>query len=255
MRFKSKHIVVTGGGSGIGRAIAIRFASEGAVVSVLGRRLEPLQKTLLEVQNVGGQGLITTCDIRDQSEVNRSFDGLISSNGPIDYMVANAGIGGANEPGPDDRFDAIIKTNVSGTYYSLRAAQNHLKPNADTRMILVSSCLARFGVPGYTAYCASKSALLGLTKALSLELAPNTLVNAICPGWVNTQMARDGIQGMASAMGISYEEAHEQAMSMVPMGRMSTPQEIAGMVAWLCSEDSMGMTGQALDMNGGSWMG
>ena len=93
-------------------------------------------------------------------------------------------------------------------------------------MVLVSSCLARFGVPGYTAYCASKAALLGLTRALSLELAPQILVNAICPGWVDTQMARDGIHGMAQAMGLSYEDAHAQAMSLVPMGRMSKPEEI-----------------------------
>ena len=247
--------VVTGASSGIGAELAKQLASAGHSVALLARRKDELMALADDIIRAGGRAEVFPVDVADRGAVVEAMKEIESRLGPITTLVANAGIGGANEPGPDDRFDAIIKTNVSGTYYSLRAAQNHLKPNADTRMILVSSCLARFGVPGYTAYCASKSALLGLTKALSLELAPNTLVNAICPGWVNTQMARDGIQGMANAMGISYEEAHEQAMSMVPMGRMSTPQEIAGMVAWLCSEDSMGMTGQALDMNGGSWMG
>ena len=255
MRFQSKHVVVTGGGSGIGRAIAIRMASEGATIALLGRRLNPLQDTLAEVKALGGSGHALSCDIQNQHAVDQAFDEIASTLGPIDYMVANAGIGGANEPGPADRFDTIIQTNVSGTYYTVRAAQRHLRSDSDCRMVLVSSCLARFGVPGYTAYCASKAALLGLTRALSLELAPQILVNAICPGWVDTQMARDGIHGMAQAMGLSYEDAHAQAMSLVPMGRMSKPEEIAGLVAWLCSKDSMGMTGQALDMNGGSWMG
>mgnify|MGYP004005617243 FL=1 len=97
---------------------------------------------------------------------------------------------------------------------------------------------------------------MGLTRALSLELASQRIqVNAICPGWVNTQMARDGIQGMADAMGISYEEAYAEAMRVVPLGRMSQPEEIAGMVSWLVSADGVGVTGQGLDINGGSWMG
>lgn len=255
MRFQSKHLVVTGGGSGIGQAIALRFATEGAHVTLLGRRISALNESLELIRSTGGQAHALSCDIQDQAQVDQAFDSLADAHGPIDYIVANAGIGGANEPGPQDRFDSIIQTNVSGTYYTLRAAQRHLRADSDCRMVLVSSCLARFGVPGYTAYCASKAALLGLTRALSLELAPNTLVNAICPGWVDTQMARDGIQGMAQAMGISYDAAYAQAMSLVPIGRMSKPQEIAGMVAWLCSADAQGMTGQALDMNGGSWMG
>ena len=122
-------------------------------------------------------------------------------------------------------------------------------------MIVVSSCLARFGVPGYTGYCASKSGLLGLVRALALELAPHVQVNAICPGWVDTQMARDGIAGMAQSMDISYDDAYQQAMSMVPLGRMSKPEEIAGSVSWLLSPDAWGMTGQGIDINAGSWMG
>jgi NAD(P)-dependent dehydrogenase (short-subunit alcohol dehydrogenase family) len=254
MRFKSKHAVVTGGGTGIGRAVAIRLAKEGARVSVIGRRKKKLDETVAQIQQIGADAFAAVCDIRDQSKVDSVFDDLRNSYGPFSYFVANAGVGGANGPGENDRFDEIIRTNISGTYYSLRAAERGLVESGG-RITIVSSCLARFGVPGYTGYCASKASLLGLTRALSLELSPNTQVNAICPGWVDTQMARDGIQGMADSMSISYDEALAQAMSLVPAGRMSKPAEIAGMVAWLCSEDSAGMTGQALDMNGGSWMG
>jgi NAD(P)-dependent dehydrogenase (short-subunit alcohol dehydrogenase family) len=120
---------------------------------------------------------------------------------------------------------------------------------------VVSSILARIGVPGYSGYCASKAGLLGLVRAMSAELAASEVqVNAVCPGWVNTSMANEGIEGMAAGMNMSVEEARALAMSAVPMGRMSEPEDIAGFVAWLISEDARGVTGQALDMNGGAFM-
>ena len=127
--------------------------------------------------------------------------------------------------------------------------------SSDLHMVVIASILARFGVPGYTGYCASKTGLLGLVRALALELAgENIQVNAVCPGWVNTQMARDGIQGMADGMGCSYDEAYATAMSAVPLGRMSEPEHIAGMVNWLLGPDAQGVTGQAMDMNNGAYM-
>jgi ketoreductase len=122
-------------------------------------------------------------------------------------------------------------------------------------LVVISSILARIGVPGYSGYCASKAGLLGLVRAMSAELAASEVqVNAVCPGWVNTSMANEGIEGMAAGMNMSVEEARALAMSAVPMGRMSEPEDIAGLVAWLISEDARGVTGQALDMNGGAFM-
>ena len=139
----------------------------------------------------------------------------------------------------------------------MRAAQEHLiKDGKATHMVVTSSCLARFGVPGYTAYCSSKAALLGMVRAFALELSrQGTQVNALCPGWVDTDMAWEGLDGMAEGMGITSQEAHDIAMKAVPLGRMSKPKEIAGTVAWLVSEDGAGVTGQGIDINGGSWMG
>jgi NAD(P)-dependent dehydrogenase (short-subunit alcohol dehydrogenase family) len=115
--------------------------------------------------------------------------------------------------------------------------------------------LARIGVGGYTGYCASKAGILGLVRALAVELAPqNVQVNALCPGWVNTSMARQGLEGMAQGMGVSLEEAHRIAMSAVPLGRMSEPQEVAGTVRWMLSADARGLTGQAVDLNHGAFM-
>ena len=110
-------------------------------------------------------------------------------------------------------------------------------------------------MPHYTGYCASKTGILGLVRALAAELAgDNVQVNAVCPGWVDTEMAWDGIEGMAKGMQVSKDEAYAAAMSAVPMGRMSKPEDVAGLVSWLASSESRGVTGQGLDMNGGAYM-
>ncbi len=260
MPHPARHIVITGASSGIGRAIAIRLAAEGARVSILARRADKLAETASLI--AGPTACIALCDVTDRASLDRAFALACHAHGPIDAVITAAGIGGPNQPGADsedssDRFDTIVATNLTGTYLSLRAAQRHLAPGPGPRhMVMIASILGRFGVPGYTAYCASKAALLGLTKAMALELAGhNVLVNAICPGWVDTEMAWEGIEGMASGMGVTREEAHAIAMSAVPLRRMGTPAEVAGLVAWLLSDDAAGMTGQGVDINGGAWMG
>lgn len=257
LRQQNQHYLITGGGSGIGKAIAIRLAQEGAKVTVVARNVARLQETVDEIESQGGEAQYLTCDITANEQVHSVIAKAVDQFGPLRGVVANSGVGGANFPGPDDRFDLVVQTNINGTYYTLRAAQKHLvKDDIPTHMLVTSSCLGRFGVPGYTAYCASKSALLGMVRAFALELAKqNTQVNALCPGWVDTDMAWEGLQGMASGMGIPVEKAHEIAMRSVPLGRMSKPREIAGTVAWLVSDDGRGITGQAIDINGGSWMG
>jgi NAD(P)-dependent dehydrogenase (short-subunit alcohol dehydrogenase family) len=149
-----------------------------------------------------------------------------------------------------------VQTNLIGTYDCVRAAQRHLAPGPEPRdIVIVSSILARIPVPGYTGYSASKAGLLGLVRSLAAELAPEEVqVNAICPGWVATDMAREGIGLLADALEISYEQAYERAMSEVPLRRMGEPEEIAGTVAWLLSPDARGVTGQAIDHNGGAFM-
>lgn len=256
-RQKGQHYIVTGGGSGIGKAIAIRLASEGAKVSLMARNVERLQTVVDEIVQSGGEARCFGCDITDQSMVQNSVNDAVATFGPLRGVIANSGVGGANFPGENDRFDIVVQTNVYGTYHTLRAAEKHLiLDDQPTHMVVISSCLARFGVPGYTAYCASKAALLGMVRAFAHELARRrTQVNALCPGWVDTEMAWEGIDGMAQAMDITPEEAHKIAMKAVPLRRMSTPKEIAGTVAWLLSEDGAGMTGQGIDINAGSWMG
>jgi NAD(P)-dependent dehydrogenase (short-subunit alcohol dehydrogenase family) len=252
-----RHAVVTGAGSGIGRAIALRLASERARLSLLGRDEDRLRETAEAARARGADGVhVGRCDVRSREQVDSAFEAAARALGPISVCVANAGVGGPNEPGERDRFDELVATNLTGAYSCLRAAQARLAPGPGIRhLIAVASVLARIGVPGYTGYCASKAGLLGLVRALACELAPqNVQVNAVCPGWVNTDMARQGIEGMARSMGVTVEEAHRIAMSEVPLGRMSEPEDVAGLVAWLTSDDARGVTGQGIDMNGGAFM-
>jgi NAD(P)-dependent dehydrogenase (short-subunit alcohol dehydrogenase family) len=236
-RLEGKHVVVTGAGTGIGRAIAERLAAEGARLTLLARDESRLR-------DVVPNATTRSVDIREREAVLAAF------SEPLDALVANAGIGGANEAGDGDRWDDIVETNLFGTYWCARAAEAKLADGG--RIVVTSSILARIGVPGYTAYCASKAGLLGLVRALAAELAPRRIqVNAICPGWVSTDMAW---QGLDAFDGLTRAQAFDAAMQEVPLRRMSEPREIAGTVAWLLSDDAVGVTGQAIDHNNGAFM-
>jgi len=262
-----RHVVLTGAGSGIGRAIALRFAADGARVSLLGRRVSALEATIALCEGPGALAA-HACDVRDRESVRSSMARAVEGFGPVDVAISNAGVGGPNGPcfqeeGAEDRFDDLVSTNLGGTYRFFRAALEHLSAEAPDaheggprrHLLAVSSILARIGVAGYSGYCASKAGVSGLVRAMAAELAPlNVQVNAVAPGWVDTDMAREGLDGMAAAMGIGQAEALAIAMKDVPLGRMGRPEEIAGLVAWLTSADAQGVTGQTLDMNGGAFM-
>ncbi len=256
-RVYNRHPQVTGARTGHGRAVALRLAREGASLSLIGRRLEPLEETAIAAAELGAASGVFSVDIRDRAAVDAAVADAAAARGPLFAVVANAGVGGANLPGPEDRFDELVDTNLKGTYWTLRAAQRSLAEGPAARhMVVIASVLGRFGVPGYTGYCASKTGLFGLVRAMALELAgDNVQVNAVAPGWVNTEMARSGLRGLAEDWGTDYEGALAQAMSQVPLGRMSEPAHVAGLVAWLLSEDGLGVTGQGIDMNNGAWMG
>jgi NAD(P)-dependent dehydrogenase (short-subunit alcohol dehydrogenase family) len=252
MTLEGRHVVVTGGGVGIGRAIAVRLAAEGATLSLLAPNLEELE----EVAALVGGGA-HFCDIRDREGVDAAFAAAAGARGPVHALVANSGVGGPNADGPDDRFAEIVHTNLFGTYWCVRAALRHLPAGPETRhVVVIASILARIAVPGYTAYSASKAGLLGLVRSFSAELAPDQVqVNAICPGWVETDMAWQGIDALVAATGMTRDEAVAEVLKAVPLGRMGRPEDIAGTVRWLLSPDASGVTGQAIDQNGGAWTG
>jgi NAD(P)-dependent dehydrogenase (short-subunit alcohol dehydrogenase family) len=246
--------VVTGAGTGIGRAIALRLASAGASLALLGRTRASLEKVAGEAK---GETLVHPVDVRDRAAVDAAFDAAANRFGKLHLLVANAGIGGPDEVGGEDRFDDIVRTNLHGAWYSARAFLRHVAPGPDPRhIVVISSCIARFGVPGIAAYSAAKAGQLGLVRSLAVELAPQGVrVNAILPGWVDTQMAEDRMREIAAAGGQPYEAARRELTAAVPLQRISEPDEIAGVVEFLASPAGAAFTGQSLDPNNGAWMG
>jgi NAD(P)-dependent dehydrogenase (short-subunit alcohol dehydrogenase family) len=256
-------IIITGAGSGIGAATAQLLSKQGNVrLLLLGRRLEALETVLSSLENPS-EHVIASVDVSKSEELEAFLKSKKADlkNHPLVSVFANAGIGGANYYGKDDRWSEIIDINLTGAYNTCMASHPWLEEakiyGFDTRNIVItSSCLARFGVPNQPAYIASKTALLGLVRSLATQWShTGLLVNAIAPGWVETEMARESIQAMADAEDISYDKMHQAQCSLLPTGRMSKPEEIAALVEFLFSGVQQSITGVTIDINNGSWMG
>ncbi len=247
---QSKTYLISGAGSGIGRSITQKLASANHICILLGRNEISLKETLETLP--GSNHQILVADIRDKNQLAKAATQLNASF--IDGIIANAGVGGENYWGENDRWDEIIGTNLTGTYNLVNTFFPMLKEaSAEKHILITSSVLARLGVANYSAYCASKAGLLGLMRSWAVQFAPqNILVNAICPGWVDTEMSQNGLQGIANGIGISKEEFYKMAMQSVPLGRMSAPEEIAELVVYLLSQKSI--TGQTIDINCGTVM-
>lgn len=252
-----KTYVITGAGSGMGRATAELLSKDPHTsLLLIGRREELLRETLTSCSNQENHR-IAAIDIRDAKAWKDALESNFNPSTNLCGVFANAGIGGENHYGQEDRWDEIITTNLTGTYVTIMELLPWMRQSTDTfkHVVITSSCLARFGVPNYTAYCTAKTGLLGLTRSLALQLSTDRiLVNALCPGWVETDMARAGIQKLADRSGQRYDAAFQEQMSYVPLNRISQPDEIARMVRFLFSNEQTSMTGQGIDINNGSYM-
>jgi NAD(P)-dependent dehydrogenase (short-subunit alcohol dehydrogenase family) len=242
--------IISGAGSGIGRAITQKLANDGHNCVLLGRKADKLQETLSTLPK--GKHLILIADIGSRESLANALKQL--GDTAVNGLIANSGIGGENYWGNDDRWGDIINTNLTGTYNFVNTFLPALQASGNNKHILItSSVLARLGVANYSAYCASKAGLLGLMRSWAIQFAPQQiLVNAICPGWVDTEMSQTGLQGIADGIGISKQAFYEIAMQSVPLKRMSQPEEVANLVAYLLSQQSI--TGQSLDINCGAIM-
>lgn len=256
-RLQGKRALVTGASKGIGRAIAVRLASEGAHVAVGVRSEADGLAAVAEVTRAGGTGEFVLLDVTDPASVATGVERAARPDRKLDILVNNAGIGGPTPLDGDARSDEawqkILDVNLTGTWRVCRAALPFLQDGA--RLVNISSVLGRFGVAGSAAYCASKHGVIGLTRALALELAPKKItVNAVCPGWVDTEMGRSGIARIGKAMKKSDGEAFAMAAKMAPLGDVLSPPEIASLVAYLASDDAKNVTGQAIVIDGGQVM-
>ena len=248
-------VLVTGGGRGIGRAIALAFAAPGSTVAIASRTRAELDDTGAAIRKRGAEAVLLTVDVTDETSVANGFKALRDAAARVDVLVNNAGVGGGQPIHKTDTasWRRILDTNVWGTFLVTRQAAPLLSDGG--RVVNISSVLGRFGVPGYTAYCASKHAVIGFTRALALELAERHItVNAICPGWVETDMARQGMMSGAAAMGITADEFAQQALSRVPIGRMIQPDEVANLVKFLAAPEASAITGQTYNICGGQTM-
>ena len=246
----TRSILITGASGGLGRATALHLAeAEHAHLILLGRDIQALEQCAGTVRAVGGTAQVCAGDLRDRAWLQT----LARDLEHLDGLVAGAGTSGVTpvDRDSDDHFDTILATNLTGAWNTVRAFAPRMGRGG--RIVLVSSVLGRFGVPGYAAYCASKAGLIGLGKALALELVPKgILVNTVAPGWVDTEMASTGIRALGEALGIEPAEARREAERAVPLGRFFQPAEIARGLAFLLDPRNEMMVGKCLTLDGGS---
>ena len=247
--------LVTGGGRGIGAAIARALAGPDTLVAIAARTSTQLESAARDIESLGGRALAIQMDVSSESSVADGVKRLRTAAGHVDVLVNNAGVGGGEPVVASDvaRWRQTLDTNVVGTYLVTRAVLPLM--GSGGRIVNIASVLGRFGVPGYTAYCAAKHAVIGFTRALALEVVGQQITaNAICPGWVDTEMAAAGMRQGAAATGQTFEQFRERALGAVPINRIIKPEEVAELVRFLGSPATSAITGQTYNICGGQTM-
>ncbi|GIW09084.1 MAG: sorbitol dehydrogenase [Dehalococcoidia bacterium] len=255
MRYQGKTVIVTGGGSGIGRAICERFAREGANVTIADRNGAGARAL---AEELGERALAYEVDVTDAAAMEDLVATTVARFGGLDIMVNNAGII-LIAPVVETDFAAwrqVLEVNLNGVFLGARAAARQLIAQGRGGVIINgSSGAGRRGVANLAAYCASKAGVISLTQTLALELAPHRIrVNAYTPGHILTPFWETIADGFAGRLGVSREAVIEQFRRSVPWGRFGTPEEVAHAVAWLASDEAEYISGQCLAMNGAEFL-
>lgn len=250
--------IVTSGGSGIGRGIALRFAREGARVAILDIAQEGLEETSALLAEAGAPLLAVRADVSMTDDVERAFAAVLERFGRIDILVNNAGIG--NPPVPivdmdDAGWDRTIAVNLRSVFLCSRAAARQMiRQGTGGRIISVASQAGKTGYPRLAPYCASKAGIILFTQAFAKEVAPHgILVNCVCPGTIDTPLLRAGVEQVTGGA-IPFEQAIATMLPTIPLGRVGYPEDVAKLVTFLASHEADYMTGQAINITGGQEM-
>lgn len=249
--------LITGGGRGIGRAIALGFAREGTSVAISARSQDEIDSVVEEIHRIGGTALAMRADLSAPGNPQQLVELTLKAFGTVDILVNNAGVGSAPSPRPvadfdDDFWNLSLALNLTAPYLLCKAVLPSMLEKKRGRIINISSVAGKIGLVHASAYCASKHGLLGLTKSLALEVAKDGItVNAICPGPVRTAMSDARLTYDARRMGMPVDEVEAQ---MTPIGRRLFPEEIVPLAVLLASDASAAITGQAFNICGGVTM-
>lgn len=253
---KGKTAIVTGGATGIGRAIAASLAAHGVRIVLADLNLDAAKKAAAEL---GPDALAFGLDVSKRAEVERSFALIEKTVGTYDILIANAGVSTMNRAIDitDEEWDFNFAVNIKGVFLTNQAAVRYfLKTERKGVIVNTASLAAKVGAPLLAHYSASKFAVLGWTQSLAREVAPQGIrVNAVCPGFVKTSMQDREVAWEAQLRGITPEQVIKEYVAQTPLGRLETPEDIAGLATFLCSDAARFMTGQGINVTGGVYMG
>jgi 3-oxoacyl-[acyl-carrier protein] reductase len=247
MNLQGKTAVVTGGSRGIGRAISLRLAAMGAVVYInYVSRPDAAEETRRLIEAAGGAAKIVAFDVADGGQIQEAFKHIVNEAGRVDILVNNAGItrDGLLARMKESEWDQVLSTNLKGAFLCTKAVSKIMMKQRWGRIVNITSVIGFVGNAGQVNYAAAKAGLVGMTKAMARELASrNITVNSVAPGYIQTEMT-DALP----------EEARQQLLREIPLACLGTPEDVAGAVAYLVSEDGRYLTGQTLHVNGGMCM-
>jgi NAD(P)-dependent dehydrogenase (short-subunit alcohol dehydrogenase family) len=255
----TRHAFVTGAGTGIGRAIALALATKGLAVSLAGRRAAPLQQVAAEIEAAGGQGFVVDgFDVTDASAIEQGVTCAVQKFGDVSVLVNSAGEAPSApfEKTSLDVWNQVVSLNLTGTFQVTQALLPSIRRAGKGRIVNIASTAGLTGYPYVSAYCAAKHGVVGLTRALALEMARSDItVNAVCPGFTNTPLLDSAVATITGKTGRTADEARASLARANPQGRLVTPQEVADTVLWLVGEGASAITGQAIAVAGGEVIG
>lgn len=246
MKIENKVAIVTGASKGIGKAIATRFAREGASLVVASRSRDALEKVVHEIKSTGGEALVVTVNVRNADSIDELVKKTVSHYGRLDLLVNNAGItmGGASEELSPEDWRTAMETDLFGVFFACQAAARVMIPQGGGNIINISSVNGILAAPRRAAYCSSKAGVNALTKVLAIEWADrNIRVNAIAPGYVRTELVQDVIDKGAISM--------DAILRRTPQHRIGEVEDIAGLAVYMASDESSYMTGSIVTIDGG----